>query len=838
MLAPSSLRQNRSGQGRVDQTVGVVAATREAGALAPEVELVRADDDLLSGPAWGRHPTDVVRLALAALTLLATTALALRHATEVRSVSVDLVDLVNQLPRWIRDVVLGTTQLVAVAVPIVLVVVLLRRPRLLATAVGAAIMAAGLMASLQGRLDDAVPNRVVLVTERRSWLTGAAFPSGAYLAAFTASIIVLGPVLARGWRRVAGVGLAIAVLSRVVTAVAVPLNLAVTLAVGSVVGSAALVLIGSPRRRASRRAVLEGLATAGFTAVRIEADEVGAAHARTFRATTATGQQAFVKLLGRDERDAYLILRILKQLRVKDLDDIRPSWSPGELVEHETLSVLLADRAGTVVPAVVAAGTTRGGDGLLALEVVPGTRIENLECDQLTDAVLDRIWAQVGLLHGQGIAHRWLTAHHVLLAEAMDANESGASTVTLVDFRWAARQAEPQVLAADIAMLVTSLALIVGAERSVDAAARALDTDQMVRALPLVQPLAMPEDVRAGIGGQNHVLPAVRSRLQAAAGGVPYQLADIERVSFQQIVALAGGVVMVYSLLSFASSWSEISRALAVVSLWSLPGLVALAAVPYVAGAATFASVVPQRLPFFEVVRLMVGQSFLNRFTPANSGGMALRVRYVQKRGGDLGGAAAAVGLTSVASGIAQVAILGLFAVWAGSSAGGLRFSLPEASTAAVVLAGAAVITGLVWFTPWGRRVVARRIETSMRQVWATLRRLARQPARFVTLFATTFVSKLAMVAAFTESSRAVDISLSFPKLGLLYLTASSLASAAPTPGGVGAVEAALTAALTGAGIPVTDALSAVFLFRLVTYWLPVPFGWWSLRRLQRTVLA
>jgi len=148
------------------------------------------------------------------------------------------------------------------------------------------------------------------------------------------------------------------------------------------------------------------------------------------------------------------------------------------------------------------------------------------------------------------------------------------------------------------------------------------------------------------------------------------------------------------------------------------------------------------------------------------------------------------------------------------------------------------VLAGVVWLTPWGRRVVARRIETSAKQVWTTLRRLSRQPGRFVTLFATTFVTKVAMIVAFTESSRAVDISLSFPKLGLLYLTASSLASAAPTPGGVGAVEAALTAALTGAGIPPTDALSAVFLFRLITYWLPVPFGWWSLRRLRRTVLS
>ncbi len=92
------------------------------------------------------------------------------------------------------------------------------------------------------------------------------------------------------------------------------------------------------------------------------------------------------------------------------------------------------------------------------------------------------------------------------------------------------------------------------------------------------------------------------------------------------------------------------------------------------------------------------------------------------------------------------------------------------------------------------------------------------------------------MILAFTESSRAVDISISFPRLGLLYMTASSLAAAAPTPGSVGAVEAALTAALTGVGVPLPQALSAVFLFRLVTYWLPVPFGWWSLRRLRQTI--
>ena len=62
----------------------------------------------------------------------------------------------------------------------------------------------------------------------------------------------------------------------------------------------------------------------------------------------------------------------------------------------------------------------------------------------------------------------------------------------------------------------------------------------------------------------------------------------------------------------------------------------------------------------------------------------------------------------------------------------------------------------------------------------------------------------------------------------------SELAATAPTPGGLGAIEALLAAGLTGIGIPSGPAVSAVLLYRLATYWLPVPPGWLSWRLLQR----
>jgi uncharacterized membrane protein YbhN (UPF0104 family) len=47
-------------------------------------------------------------------------------------------------------------------------------------------------------------------------------------------------------------------------------------------------------------------------------------------------------------------------------------------------------------------------------------------------------------------------------------------------------------------------------------------------------------------------------------------------------------------------------------------------------------------------------------------------------------------------------------------------------------------------------------------------------------------------------------------------------------------VEAALTAGLTAAGVPGAVAVSAVLLFRLLTFWLPVPFGYAALNYLER----
>jgi uncharacterized protein (TIRG00374 family) len=64
------------------------------------------------------------------------------------------------------------------------------------------------------------------------------------------------------------------------------------------------------------------------------------------------------------------------------------------------------------------------------------------------------------------------------------------------------------------------------------------------------------------------------------------------------------------------------------------------------------------------------------------------------------------------------------------------------------------------------------------------------------------------------------------PSLVILAYASAELASQIPlTPGGLGFVEAGLVGTLTLAGVSGADALAATLLYRLASYWLPIPAG-------------
>jgi uncharacterized protein (TIRG00374 family) len=263
---------------------------------------------------------------------------------------------------------------------------------------------------------------------------------------------------------------------------------------------------------------------------------------------------------------------------------------------------------------------------------------------------------------------------------------------------------------------------------------------------------------------------------------------------------------------------------------WGLVALV-LSAATYAAAAVSLSGFVADKLDFSRTVLAQLAGSFVTLVTPAAVGGAALNIRYLQRRKIPAAVAAASVGVAQVVAFVLHIMLLVIFAAIAGTSA---RENIQPPEWAWFVLAGLVVVAISVIAIPAARRVLQARVSPMLGQVLPRLLEVAQHPRKLALgiggalLLSATYVGCLAAcVAAF---GRTVPIA----SIAVVYLTGSALGSILPTPGGLGGVEAALTAGLTAAGLPGAVAVSAVLLFRLLTFWLPVPIGWAALSYLER----
>jgi glycosyltransferase 2 family protein len=232
-------------------------------------------------------------------------------------------------------------------------------------------------------------------------------------------------------------------------------------------------------------------------------------------------------------------------------------------------------------------------------------------------------------------------------------------------------------------------------------------------------------------------------------------------------------------------------------------------------------------------VQVQTASSFVNRVTPANVGGMALNVRYMQKAGVEPAAAVTGMGLNVIAGGIVHIGLLFLFLAWAGRSEGG-GFSIPSSSKLLVAIAVVLALLGLLLATRWGRRFFRTKVLRFVKDSLSSMMALAHSPGRLLALFGGSIGVTLAYATALACAIAAFDGGVSYAQVGAVYLGSSVIAAAAPTPGGLGAMEAALVAGFTAIGMDSAIAVAAVLSYRLATFWLPILPGWLSFRHLDR----
>jgi uncharacterized protein (TIRG00374 family) len=781
---------------------------------------------------WQRHPVDaarlVIRLCLLGLILFLTAVLpgALTNA------SADVVRFFARMPEPLRYALVGLAQLTILAVPIISVGWLLVRRARAATLLvdGAAAVGGIIMVLLTDWLDRASPPTAITDLPSGSFVMSS-FPSAAYLAALVAGASTASPMMTARWRRIAWSAVWVTVLVRLITATQAPVNLFVTLALGSAIGSAALVIFGSPQRRPGSATLRAALAAGGFDIDEL-ADESYERGVRSYHGSTGS-DAVDVVYLDREDRDVELFARVVRSIRVRDVDEQRISVRPRIRAAQLAQSTMMAQRAGARVQNLLAVAPTGTDSSIIVLGAASAAGQTLRQLTEVSDAALDDAWRQLGLLHHACMAHRSLTRDNVVV---------DGDLVTLLGMDTALLASNPESRAVDRAELLVTTALTVGADRALDAAVRAVPADDLEATLPFVQRPALPAHTREEAKRPKHLVDDLRDGLAGRLGVEQVELAELERISFGKIVTWVGFAVLAFFLLTLVTNWSAISDAMAGIDwVWVLPAVIATL-IGTVGGAMSLAGSVVRPIPLGDATMIMFGQSFLNRFTPMNAGGMAMRIRYLQKGGTDVAVSTAAVGLTSLASGVVQVAFIVFFFLWSSTdptsdvdSGGGGGPDL----TLVFVFVGAIVVAAIVLaLTPKFRRWLVALVKSTIEKIRHDFGELLRMPSKLSMLFGGQVIAKMSTILAFVWACRAFGIDLPFAELGALYLVANTVASTVPTPGGVGAIEAALVFVLTRAGIPDAEAWAATLLFRLINYWLPTIPGYIALRYSERHELV
>ena len=251
------------------------------------------------------------------------------------------------------------------------------------------------------------------------------------------------------------------------------------------------------------------------------------------------------------------------------------------------------------------------------------------------------------------------------------------------------------------------------------------------------------------------------------------------------------------------------------------------------AGAFALRASVAEHLPVVPTVETQMASSFVNRVTPANVGGMALNVRFMQKAGVDPAEAVTGMGLNVVAGGIIHIVLLFVFFAWAGQSTGG--FQVPGGSKLLAVLAILMAVVGIVIATRRGRRLAKQHLLGFLNRSRSSVVGIARSPARLAVLFGGSLGVTIAYIASLSAAVERVsqrhELRRGRSRLPRRVTDRRGRADTGRPRRDGGRARRRVHRASTWIQAP---AVAAVLCYRLATYWLPILPGWLSFRRLEQ----
>ncbi|MHC3391978.1 lysylphosphatidylglycerol synthase transmembrane domain-containing protein [Streptomyces lavendulocolor] len=859
------------------------------------IDRVSGDEPLLA--ARVHRPSDLLRLLVGILVIAVVIAIAaFAHATTT-GLEEDISKGTGQAPDVFVKVAGLVSSIAVLLVPVAFAIErLIKRDGLrIADGVLAAVLAHGVTLATDLWVARAAPSTIQEALTQPQAGGGLSDPVHGYLAPVIAYMTAVGMARRPRWRVSLWVVLLLDAFAMLVADYTTPFSIILTILIGWTVAYGTLYAVGSPNVRPTGQTLLAGLRHVGFrpvTAMRAE-DVTDSAEqgdrGRRYLVTLEEGPPLDVTVVDREQQAQGFFYRVWRRMTLRGITTRRSLQSLRQALEQEALLAYAAIAAGANAPKLIATAELGPDAVMLVYEHLGCRSLDALEDQEITDEVVRGAWQQVKALQSRRIAHRRLTGDALLV------DRSGKVIIT--DLRGGEIAAGDLVLRMDIAQLLTTLGLRVGAKRAVAAAVEVLGPDKVADCLPLLQPIALSRSTRATLRRlarersqreREAVLAASEAAKQARLEGhaeksdqdkradrkavrahkqaekraldeamdevreedllaqirqqvllirpqAPVEPVRLERIRPRTLISLIAGAIAVYFLLSqIAEAPLSVSTIAEADWAWISAALF-FSALSYVAAAMSLLGFVPERVSFGRTVVAQVAGSFVKIVAPAAVGGVALNTRFLQRSGVRPGLAVASVGASQLFGLGAHILLLLSFGYLTGTE------KTQDFTPSRTVIAGlltVAVLVLVVTAVPGLRKFVSTRLRSLFAGVVPRMLDVLQRPVKLLTGIGGMLLLTAAFVLCLDASIRAFSHGaqpLTYASLAVVFLAGNALGSAAPTPGGVGAVEGALIAGLVGVGgMPLEVATPAVLLYRLMTLWLPVLPGWFSFNFLTR----
>ncbi|MGW0531709.1 lysylphosphatidylglycerol synthase domain-containing protein [Streptomyces sp. NPDC003032] len=616
---------------------------------------------------------------------------------------------------------------------------------------------------------------------------------------------------------------------------------------------------------------------------------------RRYFVTMEDGAPLDVTVIDREQQAQGFFYRVWRRLTLRGITQRRSLQSLRQALEQEALLAYAAIAAGANAPKLIATSELGPDAVMLVYEHTGGRSLDSLPDDSITDELLCEAWRQVRALQSRRIAHRRLAGDAVLVdrsgtviltdlrggeiaAGDLVLRMDIAQLLTALGLRVGAERAVAaavEILGPDAVADCLPLLQPIALTRSTRATLRKLARERSQREREAVLEASrrsrqavraeVSEEVAEGVrtdkqaqkqekqaakqerqaekqaidealeqAREEDLLTQIRHQVLLIRPTAPVEPAQLERIRPRTLISFIAGAIGAYFLLSqlthveFGTLFQEAE--------WGwVAAAVGFSALSYFAAAMSLLGFVPERVPFLRAVAAQVAGSFVKIVAPAAVGGVALNTRFLQRSGVRSGLAVASVGASQLFGLGSHILLLLVFGYLTGTE------KTPSFTPSRTVIAGllsVAVLVLVVTAIPFLRKFVVTRVRSLFAGVVPRMLDVLQRPQKLLTGIGGMLLLTLMFVLCLDASVRAFGneqmTSLSLASVAVVFLAGNALGSAAPTPGGVGAVEATLTFGLIAVGVPKDVAAPAVLLYRLLTLWLPVLPGWLFFNHLTR----